>query len=84
MTPTAKSRSGWVAFLGSWLVHVGLLLFLALVGAVGGLEQESVVDLVVDMDSSIGPEETLEVGQFALSSEAPASVTLETPYPATS
>jgi len=84
MTPTAKSRSGWVAFLGSWLVHVGLLLFLALVGAVGGLEQESVVDLVVDMDSSIGPEETLEVGQFALSSEAPASVTLETPSPATS
>lgn len=84
MTLTAKSRSGWVAFLGSWLVHVALLLLLALVGAVGGLEQEAVVDLVVDMDSSMGHEETLETGQFALSAEAPASATLETPSPATS
>ncbi|MFM8328548.1 MAG: hypothetical protein ACKN9U_27130, partial [Pirellulaceae bacterium] len=83
MTPTSKSRFGWVAFLGSWLVHVGLLLLLAIVGAVGGLEQESVVDLIVDIDSSMGNEDTLEVGQFSLAPEAPSSANLETPSPAT-
>jgi hypothetical protein len=84
MTPTEKTRSGWVAFLGSWLVHVGLLLLLALVGSVGGLDRESVVDLVVDMDSSMGQEESLEIGQLALASEAPTSTSLEMPSPATS
>jgi hypothetical protein len=84
MSPTTNSRSGWVAFLGSWLVHVGLLLILACAGAVGGLDQESVVDLMVDMESSTGHEETLEIGQFAIVSEAPASAILEAPSPATS